>query len=125
VLAVKEILKDRLLGKREAFIIDQEGSGLPDDIVRRNVIGTVFRAGAAEEALGEDLAEPLVEIPVSFADVFDQTDFAPGHQGLFQRLYVDRTLGHASAALHALVGLLQYFVHGFHKKKVKLKVMDS
>jgi hypothetical protein len=23
------------------------------------------------------------------------------------------------------VGLLQHFVHGFHKKKVKLKVMDS
>jgi len=51
-VGVQEIFEDGFLGQGEALLFYQQGAGLPDDFVPAYPVRAVFRAGAAEKALG-------------------------------------------------------------------------
>jgi hypothetical protein len=108
-VGVQKVLEDGFLGQGEAFFLDQESPGLPDDFVPANPIGTIFGAGPAEKALGEDFVIPLGVFGIAFLDGFDQGHLPPGRQRFFQRLQVDRTLGQAVPALYAPLGFFLNF----------------
>jgi hypothetical protein len=59
--------------------------------------------------LRKDFSKAFAELAIPFAHRLDQTQLSAGHERFLQSFYIDWTLGHAGATLHALPGFFQYF----------------